>query len=110
MFERIASGSAGLVPARTALLFCARVKIIPFESTCVFVVAIGSVIETTLKWRVGAPVGQIESLRPAYGSTVAPGDGAGAELPVSPSQGAPEWPFAENGGRSPMWGRISGHA
>ena len=32
-----------------------------------------------------------------------------AASPVSPSQGAPEWPFGENGGRLPMCGRSSGN-
>ncbi len=35
-----------------------------------------------------------------------PEDGA---LAVSPSHGAPEWPFGENGGRLPTCVRISGN-
>src|SRR5471030_2064 len=80
----------------------------PVGSVFVRVFLIGRVIATTLKWRIGEPAGQSPSARPAYGST-AGAAGAAAEA-FSPSQGAPEWPFGENGGRLPMWGRISGHA
>ena len=33
----------------------------------------------------------------------------GAASPVSPSQGAPEWPLGENGGRLPTCVRSSGN-
>src|SRR3954451_23101233 len=79
----------------------------PVGSVSVFVFLIGSVIATTLKWRVGAPVGQMPSARFAYGSTPVAGT---AVPPFSPSHGAPECPFGENGGLCPTCGRISGHA
>src|SRR3954451_25392753 len=52
MFERIANGCAGLVPAYTASLSCASVYIIPVGSVFVLVFWIGGVIATTLNWRV----------------------------------------------------------
>ena len=58
-----------------------------------------------LKWRTVEPDGQMPSGRPAQGAGPVP---AGAASPVSPSQGAPEWPFGENGGRLPTCVRSSG--
>ena len=58
---------------------------------------------TTLKRRRGAPDGQMPSGRLAQGLTAPAGAAA-----FSPSQGAPEWPLGENGGRLPTWGRSSG--
>src|SRR5437588_8744363 len=50
----------------------------------------------------------------SYLRTVAPEgqspSGRAAASTVGPSQGAPEWPFGENGGRCPRWGLSSGQA
>src|SRR6185436_3647169 len=111
MFERIASGCAGFVPAYTPALSCASVNRRPFGSVCVRVTLIGNVIATTLNLRVGAPFGQSESCRLAYGSTAVDVTGVRAALPMLlPSHGVPVWPLPENGGLNPMCGRISGHA
>ena len=76
----------------------------PVGSVWVFVFWIGSVIATTLKCRVGEPAGQRPSSREANGFNGPFVDGA--VPPFSPSHGAPECPFGENGGRSPTCGRM----
>src|SRR6476469_6782303 len=80
----------------------------PVGSVLVCVFWIGSVLATTLKCRTGEPAGQRPSSRDAYGFSGPFVDGA--VPPFSPSHGAPEWPFGEKGGRSPICGRMSGHA
>ena len=96
-FERMASGTAGLVPFSTACLSSLSTKISPLGSTSPADVSlIGSVIAVMLYVRRGTPAGQ----RPS-GRVVA--------SPFGPSQGAPPWPFGANGGRWPKCGLSSGH-
>ncbi len=105
---RMASGWAGLRPARMSGTSWAREKILPCGSVApAWVTWMGSSSETMLNVRFGAPFGQMPSGRPAKGSGPAP---VFASPPLSPSHGAPLWPLGEKGARAPMFGRSRGNA
>jgi hypothetical protein len=107
ILARIARGSVGLSPARTAALSLESTKILPVGSVPPReVTLIGSWIEVMLNLRTGEPDGQRPSSRLAHGL-------AGRVLAwfaVAPRNGVPECPLGVCGARWPMLGRSSGYA